>query len=267
MTPAKQGVTATTTSQTVRLPESPWTRSLQLAWEPNPRVFDRRSQLIEALASVEPVDQFRMGEGSVQVVLQRGHEVSVDVHALGVSILGHRTTSADDAELMVGILSAVNEVLDFRPREARFWFQFLVPWEGESSPGRAFREAATRFISSEVRDWGVHDFALLADGTSQSGRQYQFECGVVEAEDAAPRLARIIGRTTGVTTRQVEELFEMEYPAVSTFVDASWQAHTLPRVRDEIPDWLTSEILESEDEATRLALKIHRRLTTDQEIT
>ena len=239
----------------------PWSRSLQLSWAPCPRVYDHRSDVVEALAELEHVDRFQMEDGGVTVVLERGHEVRIGVHGLGVSILAHRCTSGQDLELISGIVSRTRDLLRYEAQEARFWFQHLLAWDTTDSPPSEVYASATRRILSEIADeLSLSDFALLSDGVSQGGREFQFECGVIDADSAAPRLARILGRTSGVTTQQVDELFDLDYPAIATFVDTSWRALDVPDGDDDLMSWITVEMTQTEDESTTLAEKLHAKV-------
>ena len=239
----------------------PWSRSLQLSWAPCPRVYDHRSDVVEALAELEHVDRFQMEHGGVTVVLERGHEVRIGVHGLGVSILAHRCTSGQDLELISGIVSRTRDLLRYEAQEARFWFQHLLAWDTTDSPPSEVYASATRRILPEIADeLSLSDFALLSDGVSQGGREFQFECGVIDADSAAPRLARILGRTSGVTTQQVDELFDLDYPAIATFVDTSWRALDVPDGDDDLMSWITVEMTQTEDESSTLAEKLHAKV-------
>jgi hypothetical protein len=202
-----------------------------------------------------------MEHGGVTVVLERGHEVRIGVHGLGVSILAHRCTSGQDLELISGIVSRTRDLLRYEAQEARFWFQHLLAWDTTDSPPSEVYASATRRILPEIADeLSLSDFALLSDGVSQGGREFQFECGVIDADSAAPRLARILGRTSGVTTQQVDELFDLDYPAIATFVDTSWRALDVPDGDDDLMSWITVEMTQTEDESSTLAEKLHAKV-------
>ena len=239
----------------------PWTRSLQLSWKPCPRVFDHRSDVVDALEKLERVDGFQMQDGGVTVVLERGHEVRVGVHGLGVSILAHRCTSGQDLDLIRGIVSSTRDLLRYQTHDARFWFQHLLAWDAtDSQLSEVFASATRRVLPETANQLNLSDFALLSDGVSPGGRKFQFECGVIHADSAAPRLARILGRTSGVTTHQVDELFELDYPEIATFVDTSWTAQGMPDGDDDLMNWITGEMTQAEGESIALTEKLHAKM-------
>jgi len=239
----------------------PWSRSLQLSWKPCPRVFDHRSDVVDALAELEHVDRFHMEDGGVTVILERGHEVRIGVHGLGISILAHRCTSGQDLDLISNIVSRTRDLLRYEANEARFFFQHLLAWDASNSPLSEVFASATRRVLSETADQlNLSDFALLSDGVSPGGREFQFECGVIDADSAAMRLSRILGRTSGVKTTQIDELFELDYPAIASFVDTSWRVQGVPDRADDLMSWINVEMTQTEAESIELAEKLHAKM-------
>ena len=94
-------------------PSLPWTRALHLDWRPNPRAYDRRSEVIEKLEDVAEVDAFRMHEGGVMVTSATGHEVRVNVHGLDVSVLTAHPASQPNAHLLGKVAQATFDACSF----------------------------------------------------------------------------------------------------------------------------------------------------------
>lgn len=199
----------------------PLSRGLQLRWDPTPRAFDHQSKLIEALDGTVGVDSFRIHNDSVDVITVSGASVKVDVASLTVhSLAGGKD---DDLSVFVHTVEATHEVLATRHRAAALIYQHLEGWSDSLTYEEACKRASRRLAPALSRRFD--DFALLADGYVD-GHEYQFEAGVIQAEDAPLRLSRTFGRApSGPDAVPFAALGGISdvFPPVATFVDSRWE--------------------------------------------
>lgn len=240
----------------------PLTRALALRWAPCPRLYDSRSRVLEVVEAVCPVKAWNIDEGRVAVSVEADSEIAVSVTGLTVTATNLGGDSVDVfSEVALSLAEGLGDLLSYEVLEARTWFQYLLPWtEGDELPAVAFASATRRLFPQFADQLGLTDFALLSDGRSTSGRDFQFETGVVQGEEAPLRLARILGRIEGhdvATPATHRRLFHHEYPDLATFVDASWVCATPPTDLGALPRWLAQQVIETESESTALALELH----------
>lgn len=230
-----------------------------MRWEPCPRIYDAPGAMIERLQEIHPLEGFKVsGNGTVTLALDGGDEVVTSVTGLTYVSAPHPPwdpgESRVDAEALIG---GVVSILQPSIEELRLYFQHLVSWvEDDMEPAAACRQSVRRLIPP-AGVLGLHDYALLADGTSPSGRTFQVETGVIGEEDAIPRLARIVSRSDGPPTEALEALFAVQFARVSTFVDTTWVINAAPSLTD-VAAWVAEEMGVCAMESAQLAVRIHQ---------
>lgn len=240
---------------------SPWSRGLALRWLPTPRIYDRRSRLVELLDEDFGVIRFRVMDSGITVVLGAGLEISVNLESMAM-----HSVRAGDSELETGLMCAIANVmadeLHAEPTSLRFAYQHLLAWpdEAASTPGEAFAKAASAVLSPLAGRFDVLDSAILFDGARPNGGTYQVEFGVVEEEQAPLRLGRMIGRGVGLRPTQHDVIMAQSYPTIATFVDSTWPIDLGDDRTIQLSDRLADELVESEHEANQLALGLHEQI-------
>lgn len=234
-------------------------RSVVLAWRPCAGVYDTRSALVELLDERFDVDSFRIDGGHVGVVLAGGREVVADVQGLTVYSIA---PAEADAERMGEIVESVTRLLKAQPLGLVVSLQHIVPWLPEAAHTDVYENAVGALFGGLAEELHMTDFALLADGRRGSGDKFQFEFGVIDAEEAPLRMARLMGRASGHKPKLHEQILEASYPAVSTFVDSTWETSGGDVNVGDVASWVRVAITEAESEAAELVDRLHSRLTS-----
>jgi hypothetical protein len=154
----------------------------------------------------------------------------------------------------VEIMSEVGDLLSVNSVVVMTAFQHLVAWPDADTPAQVFRRAAG--IVAGGAGVNAHDFALLIDGAVTDEWVYKAEFGIIGRDDARARLLRLVGQIARVMPRAIpSSMFDgREFPAVSTFVDSTWQA-TLSSV--SLPE-ASDLVSESTEKANTLVEALHK---------
>lgn len=229
---------------------APWSATLRLRTLPMPQLYDVRGRLIAELREIAPTERFRVRDDDVSVVFEGPREVFVGGNGITVVSFVDEDDSFRD-----GVLECMHRLLAPDVHSFTAGFQHIMGFERLPAGLREAVESGHALIGDLASRLGLTDYALLVDGVEQvSGREYQVEFGIIDAEEAPMRLARFAGRLSGFRPNVLEGLVTQEYPDVAVFVDSTWPCMdtvTLQNVAE-----LSSVISILEGAANRLALTI-----------
>lgn len=195
-----------------------WTQRLGLSWRSSVRFFEHRYRVLERLEDDALLWGFMVDENEVAVRLgDPNHLLFFGPTNVSAALL---QPDGDEDRLK----NAVEMVIDaLEPRSLvrpTFGFQWLVGVEGSYDEVRG--SAAQTFLPSAPGH--ATDLSAWIDGELDSGKEYSLECGIVEAIEAPPRLARDTGRFFTHDPRIQASLWPIEnLPPVAFFCDIEFE--------------------------------------------
>lgn len=254
MLPGQPGILIVMGAQTLA------SRTVQLGWDrPRFELLDRRGAVLSALDGLDILDGFRTDGDSLAFHLAGGRSAEVDMRGMWVYELSSYPASSNFDVLL--IIERVAEVLSAERVLPSVSFQHFVAWPPDSNYDAARIEGVASMVEAAA-DLGLYDFAMMTDGRTATGWDFQAEYGVIEASDAPLRLSRRLGRTSGQVPALDHELFDMDFPPVGTFVDSTWN-----RQRQSAVSLGTARALVEQlgGEANRTVAALHNNLLAHSE--
>ena len=200
----------------------PWTERIALAWRSSIRFFKHRYDILERLEEEGLLWGFRVEEEEISVRLgDPSHLLTfTPTYATG----GVLRPDGDPGRLRLAMELVLESIEPGQLVGSRFDFQWLIAAEGEYDEVRA--AAAAAFLAEAPG--AVTDLAAWLDGELDDGKPYVLECGVVEADEVPPRLARTTGRFRAARSEDIPpSLWPVEdLPAVAFFCDMNVEPTT-----------------------------------------
>lgn len=188
----------------------PWVQRFAVSWRRNVRFFEHRYRVLEELEETGALWGFLVEENEVAMRLgDPYHFVAFTPWGLTGAVLqpdGHLERVSDATALIIERLQAEFLV------QPKFDFIWLTDLDGDYDDVRS--GAARAFLPTAPGT--TTDLAAWVDGLLDDGSRYGLECGIVEAIEAPPRLARETGR-----------FFLARDPRIGA---ALWPTETLPSV-------------------------------------
>jgi len=237
-------------------------RTLEIEWDrPRFELLDLRGAVLAVFDDLDVIDAYHAEGDALSLRLTGGRSARVTMTSMWIyELVGFQTGLDDEGQPDVwAIAQRVASVLGCSRVVLRVSEQHLIAWPDGSSKAEACRRGVGNLLAS-ARDLGLYDFATVADGRTASGWYFQTEFGVVGADEVPLRLARQLGRSTSPSPLLDEELFGLDFPEVSTFVDSKWR-----RVDSELPeiDDVPQLIDQVDSDAAALVAALHDQVVSD----
>lgn len=202
-----------------------WTQRITLRWQQNLRFYERRYEVLRAFEDAGYLRNFREDEGQMVVRVGSAYQV-LSFGSRGMS-LGLLSPDADDELLQSAafeVWTRLEPATVGGPTVELQWLRALPQAYNEA------RTHAARVLLGAPLNANAVDFALLYDGRSERpDAHYRLELGIVEAAEAPPRLARVVGRVGGRGDPNISpSLWQADaLPPVALFCDGAWESSDL----------------------------------------
>jgi len=218
------GIASATLSAVTRLYSqravTPWTQRITLTWAPTVRYFEQRSEILSEFEQAGLVHGFEAAEDRVSLQLgDANHFLAFGADRLDAAVL---QPDGDVDRMKTAVSTIIEALAPSRLGGSWFTFQWLIPQQPSYDDVRGV--LAERLYGklpglTEV-DTAVYFVAVGEDPPSR----VLVEFGIVEAAEAAPRLAREIGSMMGFALDEAPATLwvEQPLPAVAFFADTVW---------------------------------------------
>jgi hypothetical protein len=237
-------------------PTSPWSQSFELRWRPCLDFYEHRVALLQSLKDRKLLRQFRVGDNQVSARL--GGSRTLEISVEGMSLLDALGPIQDEEGLRL-LMDVVNTLHPSVTR-ATSWCSHLLSIDWELDYEAACRRASSAVFGQLAEDASFTDFAILVDGL-RDDLQFQAEFGVVSADEAPMRIARIIGnRIGGPEGHFVDAMFGRPYPSLGLFMDSQWTTLEGVPSWEDLPYWVVELGRRSENSATEVLTHVYRRV-------
>ena len=232
-------------------PHDPIAHNSVLRYLPSLSFYDARVDIVREMRTLGLLRQFKIEPDACRMRLFDGVDFTVSVTTAQVN----DPLGALDGDTLAFLIALVARFVEPERPNAAISHWSLLPLDATFAVD--FKDACVRatrgWIPGLSEQMGMTDVAILADGLwPGSDEVYQCEFGVIEAEHAAPRIARIMSRVTEFDesgTDGWEALLGREYPPLGLFLDAHWWPKVLDDHVDDVEEWF-SGLFNRTNEAT-----------------
>ena len=193
---------------------APWTQSLSLRWRPELSFYERRVDILKAFEEQGILRAFRVEEGKVDAQLFDSRDrLTVKQDGLDLQLL---TPDAEPDRALQAVKRALREVGPKNPWQVSGSFQHIteIALAFDEAVGRAHGRVIGELNAGALKfgDWAV--LVDLAFGEPPAAGRVEY--GIIRAQEAPRRLARIAGRAGSAEGRE--------------HALKGWESHTFPDV-------------------------------------
>jgi hypothetical protein len=227
---------------------TPRSAAVELRWRPCLNFYEHGVPLLRHFDDEGFLRRFRVSEHEVEAYLFDGTHMKVGVTELSLAA----PAGALDAVVTGPLVAQVLWMLKPADPQVIIYMQHLEPLDWSDGYEAACGRATAAWLPPLAAAAGFYDCAPLVDGVSPLHRlRYQIEFGVVDAPQAAMRLARQVGRSRGPQTGMIPP--QEDLPGLGLFVDSEWFLQGAPPGADELTTWLMLMFRQVEEDAAKLA--------------
>jgi hypothetical protein len=199
---------------------APYSQTIALAWRPDLRFFETRTQLLRSLEEDGNLAAFRWTENVIGARLGRSEVLEFWSGGATLFLANSPEGLAIGQQALTRIFETITPGV-VGIREALFQFVLAI----DENYDVLRRRTANAVLGGAMPGETITDWSAVADGVSEAANsRYNLEFGIINAEEALNRLSRRVGHIHHPTVAPIpDDVWTLdELPACALFVDSRW---------------------------------------------